>query len=93
MQELELLRKDCAMRQKKGIHFIITSIIIWLAVMAVHLMDLTILTKNLITFCCTAPLLPLAFIISKFLKIDFQGKGNPLTKLVSCFHSIKCSIY
>lgn len=81
MTELETLRLDCASRQKKGIHFIIASVVIWLAVMVVHLMDLPILTKNLITFCCTAPLLPLAFMVSKALKIDFEGKGNPLTKL------------
>ncbi|MDL2327390.1 hypothetical protein LJC64_01850 [Ruminococcaceae bacterium OttesenSCG-928-A11] len=49
--------------------------------MAVHLMDMPILTKNLITFCCTAPLLPLAYMVSRVLKIDFEGKGNPLTKL------------
>ena len=66
---------------KKGIHFIIASVVIWLAVMAVHLMDMPILTKNLITFCCTAPLLPLAYMVSRVLKIDFEGKGNPLTKL------------
>ena len=81
MQELEALRLDCALRQKKGIHFIIASVVIWIAVMFVHLTDMPILNKNLITFCCTAPLLPLAYIISKIMKIDFEGKGNPLTKL------------
>ena len=81
MQELERLRLDCAMRQKKGIHFIIASVAIWLAVMVVHLMEMPILTTNLITFCCTAPLLPLAYMVSKVMKIDFEGKGNPLTKL------------
>lgn len=78
---LEELRLDCAKKQKKGLHFIIASIIIWCAVMIVHLSDLPILTKNLMTFCCTAPLLPLAFIISKIIKIDFQNKGNLLTNL------------
>ncbi|MBQ2128274.1 MAG: hypothetical protein II429_04010 [Prevotella sp.] len=37
-------------------------------------------TKNLITFCCSAVLFPLAWMLSKVLKIDFEGKGNPLTK-------------
>ncbi len=46
-----------------------------------RMMDIPVLTKNLYTFCCTAPLLPLAFSISKLIKADFQGKGNPLTKL------------
>jgi hypothetical protein len=36
--------------------------------------------KNIITFCCSAILLPMAWMLSKVLKIDFEGKGNPLTK-------------
>jgi hypothetical protein len=78
---LELLRSDVAAKQKKGLHFIIASIFIWTAVLVVQLADLPLLTKNLYTFCCTAPLLPLAFIISKIIKVDFQSKGNPLTNL------------
>ena len=31
--------------------------------------------------CCTAPLLPLSFVLSKIIKVDFQNKGNPLTNL------------
>ena len=57
------------------------SIIIWIAVLCVHLTDLPILTKNLLTFCCTAPLLPISFFISKIIKVDFQNKNNPLTNL------------
>jgi hypothetical protein len=78
---LEELRLDCAVKQKKGLHFILASIFIWCAVLIVQLMDIPILTKNLYTFCCTAPLLPLAFLISKIIKVDFQNKGNPLTNL------------
>ncbi|WP_238881502.1 hypothetical protein [Clostridium sp. YIM B02551] len=78
---LEELRKDCSTKQKKGLHFIIASVVIWGAVLFVHLSSLPILTKNLLTFCCTAPLLPLAFFISKIIKVDFQNKDNPLTNL------------
>jgi hypothetical protein len=39
------------------------------------------LNKNLFTFCCTAPLMPLAYMISKIIKVDFTNKENPLTKL------------
>ena len=78
---LDELLIDCAKRQKKGLHFILASIVIWGAVLVVQMMDIPVLTKNLYTFCCTAPLLPLAFLISKLIKADFQGKGNPLTKL------------
>ena len=78
--ELNELIKDCACRQQKGLHFILTSILIWAMICAVHLTDMPINTKNLITFCCSAVLFPLAWMLSKVLKIDFEGKGNPLTK-------------
>ncbi|MDF2801966.1 MAG: putative rane protein [Anaerocolumna sp.] len=78
---LEDLRYDCIVKQKKGLYFILASVIIWSAVLIVHLTALPILTKNLLTFCATAPLLPLAFLISKMLKVDFQNKANPLTNL------------
>ena len=78
---LEELRNDCARKQKKGLHIILASVIIWILVLCVHLTSLPMLTKNLITFCCTAPLLPISFFISRLLKIDFQNKENPLTAL------------
>jgi hypothetical protein len=79
--KLEELRLDCAIKQKKGLHFILASVVIWCAVLVVQMMDIPVLTKNLYTFCCTAPLLPLAFFISKIIKVDFQNKENPLTNL------------
>ena len=78
--ELEELHKDCSRRQKKGLHFILASVAIWGMILAAHLTPLSIETKNLITFCCSAILFPLAWGLAKVLQIDFEGKGNPLTK-------------
>src|SRR5690554_75624 len=78
---LEELRNDCAVKQKRGLHFILASVIMWLLVMAIHLTSWPIMTKNFFTFCATAPLMPLAFLISKLIGVDFQNKGNPLTNL------------
>ncbi len=78
---LEELRLNCAIKQKKGLHFILASIVIWFAILIIHLTALPILTKNLFTFCFTAPLMPIAFLISKIIKVDFQNKENPLTNL------------
>lgn len=78
--ELEQLIKDCSIRQKKGLHFILASILIWILICAVHLTGMTIEMKDILTFCCSAILFPLAWLMSKWLKIDFEGKGNPLTK-------------
>ena len=78
--ELNELQKDCARRQKRGLHFILASIVIWELILAVQLTNLTTEQKNLAVFCCSAVLFPLAWGLSKMLKIDFEGKGNPLTK-------------
>ncbi|MDL5065933.1 DUF7010 family protein [Clostridioides difficile] len=44
----------------------------------IQLLDFPLLTKNLLMFCCTAPLLPLTFLLSKLLKIPLQDKTNAL---------------
>ena len=80
VMELDELRKDCARRQKKGLHFILSSVLIWGLILAVQLTNLTIEQKNLVVFCCSAILFPLAWGMSKALGIDFEGKDNPLTK-------------
>jgi len=78
---LEEMRLDTARKQKKGLPFILASIIIWGAIFGVSLTSLPILTKNLLTFCITAPLMPLAYMISRLIKVDFTNKANPLTNL------------
>lgn len=89
---LDELRWDCAVKQKRGLHIIMASVLIWSAVLVVHLSPLPILTKNLYTFFCTAPLLPVSYLISRIIKVDFQNKGNPLTNLGVLF-SVNQIIY
>ena len=78
---LTTLLEDSQRKQQKGIHFIIVSVLIWIAVYLIHSSTLPIDTKNLYTFFATAPLMPIAYMISKILKIDFTNKDNPLTNL------------
>ena len=75
------LRTDSARKQRMGLHFIGASVFLWLAILIIHMSPLPILTKNLYTFCCSAPLFPLAYLISKIIGADFQNKENPLTNL------------
>lgn len=75
------LRRDNSVKQKKGLHFILTSVFIWAAIFVIQSSSLPALTKNLFTLCCSAPLFPVALLFSKILKIDFQNKENPLTNL------------
>lgn len=80
--DIESLRIDIAKRNKKGMSFILASVLIWCAVLVVWLLPIdNVLTRNLFTFCCTAPLMPLAFLVSKIIKAEFDAKDNALNKL------------
>jgi hypothetical protein len=78
---LDELRIDIACEQKKGLPFIIASVFIWGMITFVSLMDLPIMTKNLLVFCCSCPLLPLSWIAGKIIKVDIFTKKNPLGQL------------
>ncbi|MHC1683095.1 MAG: hypothetical protein AB6733_09130 [Clostridiaceae bacterium] len=79
---LDELRTDIAKRGKKGIHFIIASVVIWCSVLVVWLLPIeNTITRNLLTFCFTTPLLPLAYLISRIIKAEFSINDNPLSKL------------
>ena len=78
---LEQTKMACARGQKRGLHVILASVIIWTLVFIVHLTKLPIETKNLLTFCCTCPLMPLAWLLSKPLNVTFSDKQNPLSSL------------
>ena len=80
-ESLEKTKRACARGQRRGLHFILASVIIWTMVAIVHLTSLPIETKNLLTFCCTCPLMPLAWLLSKPLGITFSDKDNPLAPL------------
>jgi len=78
---MEELRNDITLKQKKGLPFIIASVIIWLLITIVSTLDININTKNLFVFCCSCPLLPLSWIIGKVIKVDIFSKENPLGQL------------
>lgn len=76
------MRLDIARRSKKGISFILASVFVWIGILVVWLLPMqNILTQNLFTFFCTAPLMPLAFLFSKIIKAEFSVKDNPLNDL------------
>lgn len=62
MHSFDELRSNCSLKQKRGIHFIIASVVIWAGVTAVHLSSLDIMTKNLLTFCLSVPLMPYSWL-------------------------------
>lgn len=80
LQAFKELKKDNIIKTKRGLAFMLSSVIIWIAVLCVHLSNQPVLMKNMLTFCCSAPLVPMAYFISKLIGVDFQNKENPLTK-------------
>lgn len=53
MTQLEQKRLDLAVKQKRGLHFIAASVIIWLAIAFIYSSAVPIMTKNLFVFICT----------------------------------------
>jgi hypothetical protein len=78
---LDKLRNSISIEQKKGLPFIIASVVIWTLITIVSLLDIPIMTKNLFVFCCSCPMLPLAWIAGKIMKVDIFAKENPLGQL------------
>lgn len=78
---LEALKKEIILDQKKGLPFIIASVIIWGMITLVSALELPITTKNILVFSCSCPLLPLAWMVGKKLEVDIFAKQNPLGQL------------
>lgn len=78
---LDELRNDIAKKQKKGFPFICASVTIWFLILMVTLLRLPVWQQNLFVFCCSCPLMPLAWGIGKILRVDIFDKSNELGNL------------
>ncbi len=82
MEHLNKLKEENATSQKKGLPFMMASVLIWTIILIIRLLDIKTGAMNLATFCCSVLLLPLAFVFSKVLKADiFKKMENPIAKL------------
>lgn len=77
---LDELRFDIAKEQKSGIPFIAASIVLWGMITIATLLNIPVKQQNILVFCCSCPLMPLAMIIRKIVKVDLFSKNNPLSK-------------
>ena len=76
------MRANMAKRGKAGISFILASILIWAAISVIWLLPLpNILTKNFLTFCFAAILVPITFALSRIVRGEFSVKDDPLNNL------------
>lgn len=81
MNGLQRLKEDCICTQRKGLHFIIPSVVIWMIIGIVQVLPITVYQKNFLTFCSSAILMPLAWVCAKILRVKFSDKSNPLNDL------------
>ena len=80
--DINELRRENAIVQKKGAPFIMASVIIWISATVVRVLPITLTGRNFLTFCCSMLLIPLAFILSKIIGADiFRKTENPINKL------------
>ena len=75
---LDELKNDIIIKQKKGLPFIIASVVIWLLITVVASLQIDISLKNILVFCCSTPLLPVSWIIGKKIGVDIFSKENEL---------------
>lgn len=80
-QELNQLKIEYAVTQKKGLPFIMASAVLWITMLIVFLADLDIGTKNMIAMCCSTLLMPVGMLFGKIIKVNIFSKDNPLSSL------------
>ena len=83
VERLNTLKKDVQRSQKKGLPFIMASVVIWGLIFIARLVSKDLRTANLATFICCCLLIPMAFLFSKSLKAEiFRKTGNPINGLI-----------
>ena len=80
-QVLSELKIEYAVKQKKGLPFIMASAVLWTIMLAAFLTNLDLSVKNMIAMCCSALLFPVGILFGKLIKVDIFSKENPLSGL------------
>ena len=76
------LKREAMALQKKGLPFMMASVVIWTAVTIVRSLPVDIMTKNLYTFYCPGLLIPCVLIFSLIIGArPFSKRNNPFNKL------------
>ena len=83
MKRINELRTDLAQRTKRGLPFVIASLILWILVFLVWCLPLSSTPwRNLLSlFCALSPMLSV-FLVAKVMRVEFWPKKNPLRGLV-----------
>lgn len=79
---LNALRKDASVIQKRGLPFMMASVVLWTAIMLSRIFMKDIHAMNLFAFFTSSFLMPIATIFGKIIKADIYKKSsNPVNKL------------
>ena len=80
-QVLNELKVEYAVKQKKGLPFIMASAALWTIMLIAFLTDFDLAVKNMIAMCCSALLMPVGMLFGKIIKVNIFSKENPLSSL------------
>ena len=80
-QALKHLKIEFAVRQKKGLPFIMASAVLWTIMFVAFLTNLDLYYKNFVAMCCSALLMPVGMLCGKIIKVNIFSKENPLSGL------------
>ena len=80
-QILNELKAEYAVKQKKGLPFIMASTALWIIMLVAFLTNLDLAMKNMIAMCCSALLMPVGMLFGKIIKVNIFSKENPLSSL------------
>lgn len=89
---LDEMRTASAVKNKRGMAFILASVFIWAGILVIHLQPINIAYKNLFTWYAVAFLMPFALLFTKLLKLKLKNEDNPLNNLGLLF-TINEAIY
>ena len=79
---LNALRKDAAIIQKRGLPFMMASVVLWTAITISRIVMTDINAMNFFTFMVSGFLMPLASVFGKLMKADMYRKtNNPINRL------------
>lgn len=78
---LDELRSDISRKQKKGLPFILASVVIWLMITIISSLTINIDFKNILVFSSSAILLPISWLLGRMIHVDIFAKTNGLGDL------------
>ena len=81
-EQLDLLKKDAQGFMKKGLPFVLASVVLWTLILLARIFCPDLQTANMATFVCCCLLMPLAIVFARAVKADiFRKTRNPFKNL------------